>query len=793
MWVLECSGDDLKGKKIWMRPGKKFIFGRTKHDNIGDVIVLSHKTISRKHLAIEIGLPSLDDCCNPQTRSKIYIQDFDTKIGTLLNGKQIRGQTVELTKAKNYILLGRYNKSYFVNWIPVTLTFSFSTREYVENPYAKFYKIFGPLDIKILQNYEHNYTTHVVAKKRNTAKGLLALIDGKHIVYNDTFIDALIKATSQKDDKSLLEIDFEGNFPDPIQFLPPKGDEPTQREEAAYIPNELRKNIFNGYIFVFYNQKQYQNLHLPITAGSGEAILRVVNPDQTTVTEFVNFVKDLTRENRLRILGGECKEKRIIVVKYNPANGSEQTWFVGFNQEVSLQLNYSLIEQNEFLDAILANDASFLWRPLQNEGIELIDPPVKSSTNQASSSSSSSNQVNHSPIAGKEPKQAPNPGRVRRTARPKFTGFDDDFSGTPLEISNSLVEPNLIDSNHISPEACISQSQGLFVSQDVNYVSEISTRDLIGHKRKATPNYEEVDDTRSINRLEIISPELKRRRLHTEIEPRQMESILPEPVVAPVVMTILEKSKILASKIPRQAPRKKPADIDAEVEEMLHRKLELDKATSDLLAKAEREAICVELDSLEISEIRNKIEVKELPVKTPKRVERKRVEDCDRWNACWNGRKNFKRFRRYGAGKRISDRVIVQLEEVRKRDYGIFHDFLGETNKPKEYHGNNNSIESRQHFGQSTTRAISTPSLLATTGNQSKILKNNSRNQSVLSSYTTTNSFKRSAAHMSSPDNGVIDNQISMAKKPRLLAIKKSGDESDDESDDELKFRFKKK
>lgn len=201
-------------------------------------------------------------------------------------------------------------------------------------------------------------------------------------MHNDTFIDALIKATSQKDDKSLLEIDFEGNFPDPIQFLPPKGDEPTQREEAAYIPNELRKNIFNGYIFVFYNQKQYQNLHLPITAGCGEAILRVVNPDQTTVTEFVNFVKDLTRENRLRILGGECKEKRIIVVKYNPANGSEQTWFVGFNQEVSLQLNYSLIEQNEFLDAILANDASFLWRPLQNEGIELIDPPVKSSTNQ---------------------------------------------------------------------------------------------------------------------------------------------------------------------------------------------------------------------------------------------------------------------------------------------------------------------------------------------------------------------------------------------------------------------------
>ncbi|RKF56244.1 putative dna damage response protein [Erysiphe neolycopersici] len=789
-----------------MRPGKKFVFGRTKYDDIGDVIVLSHKTISRKHLAIELSQPSLDDCCNPQIRSKITIQDFDTKIGTLLNGKQIRGQTVELKKDKNYILLGRYDKSYFVsiNWIPVVLTFSFSTKEDKAKPYANLYKIFCPLDIKVLEKYELDYTTHVVAKKRNTAKGLQALIDGKLIVHNDTFINALIDATTRKDGKkSPLEVDFEGNFPDPIQYLPPKGDEPTQRNEIAYTPNELRKNIFNDYIFVFYEERQYQNLLFPITAGCGEAILKIVDPNQTTAAEFVKFVNNLIIEKNLGGLGDKGIGKKVVVVRYNPSKGSDLQWYIDFGKEVSIQLNHRLFEQNEFLDAILANDVSSLCCQLQNEGLKSIELSVKPPT--LRTPASPSGLLNHTstkePVP--EPEPAPYRGRVRRTARPKFTGFDDDFSGPLLEPSSSFVEPNSISAITTIPEASASQSQGLFVSQDINHVSEIRTRDLIGQKRKAIPNFDEINDIEYTAIAAILSPESKRRRLDIEVVPRQIEVPESKPIETPNATDIPEKKKDIVSKLLRRVPNKKPDEIDAEVEEMFQRKLELDKAASESLAKAEHDAVCVELDSLEIAEIRNKIQVEEVQVKTPKRVERKRVEDGDRWNNSWNGRKNFKKFRRFGAAKRVSEKVIVQLEEVKKRDYGLFDNFLGESNRQRALNDTTDpSLAESRHQSpeRSTVISISTLSPSLTSASLSRPLNNISRrNQSISSNQRSiaTISLKRSAPHTLSGDrDDGNDDKILMVKKPRLMSINTARDESDDcdsDSDDGLKFRFKKK
>lgn len=28
MWLLECEGDVLAGKKLWLKPGKKYVLGR---------------------------------------------------------------------------------------------------------------------------------------------------------------------------------------------------------------------------------------------------------------------------------------------------------------------------------------------------------------------------------------------------------------------------------------------------------------------------------------------------------------------------------------------------------------------------------------------------------------------------------------------------------------------------------------------------------------------------------------------------------------------------------------------
>jgi nijmegen breakage syndrome protein 1 len=92
MWILENEGDALKGtqsfhmrarsrllthsgKKLWLRPGKKFLFGRTHSEGmryfyracskltvVDGQFVVADKTISRQHLTIEVDSVTPADC-----------------------------------------------------------------------------------------------------------------------------------------------------------------------------------------------------------------------------------------------------------------------------------------------------------------------------------------------------------------------------------------------------------------------------------------------------------------------------------------------------------------------------------------------------------------------------------------------------------------------------------------------------------------------------------------------------------------------------------------------------------
>jgi nijmegen breakage syndrome protein 1 len=215
-----------------------------------------------------------------------------------------------------------------------------------------------------------------VAKKRNTSKGLQALIDGKFIVHNDSFYKAIVTAaTSDGTGPSPLEENFEANFPDPLKFLPPKGDEPTERGETAYAPNPNRQDMFDGYTFVFYEQRQHSTLFAPISEGHGKVLLREVIPDETTVDDFVRYVKDVAGEKGLGEFEDGSEGKGVVVVRFNPVKGAGSEWFADFSRQVAQYLDHRLIEQNEFLDAILGNDASVLRRPLLPESSGIVAPP----------------------------------------------------------------------------------------------------------------------------------------------------------------------------------------------------------------------------------------------------------------------------------------------------------------------------------------------------------------------------------------------------------------------------------
>jgi nijmegen breakage syndrome protein 1 len=157
----------------------------------------------------------------------------------------------------------------------------------------------------------------------------------------------------------------------------------------------------------------------------------------------------------------------------------------------------------------------------------------------------------------------------------------------------------------------------------------------------------------------------KRRRLADEAARRRRGESTPPPPPP-----IFQKKKT-----PPPEPTSKKARKEIDVLE--HARQQREKA--EALEKAEREILQERLEGTDIEKLRNLAIVEEIEVK--RRVPPLRADAADesqRWDDKWNGRRNFKRFRRQGAAPgnaRDNEKVIVQLEEVKKKDFGIGDDY----------------------------------------------------------------------------------------------------------------------
>jgi len=247
------------------------------------------------------------------------------------------------------------------------------------------------------------------------------------------------------------------------------------------------------------------------------------------------------------------------------------------------------------------------------------------------------------------PPEPPRPIRARRGARPKFTGFEDDFS-VPV---SSAAESMAVDEPVV-------ESQSLFVSQntEVDMDREPSqppeTQSRTSRKRPASPIIEEEEQ----DILETMAPTtaaLKRRRL------ARGEPTPPPPAPAPVI-----KEK------PAPAKPAKKVKKEVDVLEIVRQKREAEEK-----AKAEREKMQEQLQSMDIEEP-PEIQVVEMEVKrsVPPPRTTARADESERWDDRWNGRNNFKRFRRRGGVPGpLPDKLLVPLEVVKKKDFGIGDDY----------------------------------------------------------------------------------------------------------------------
>ena len=497
------------------------------------------------------------------------------------------------------------------------LSFSFSSKELkAKDPLVHVRSRLEDLDIKTIIPFVVGYTTHVVQNKRNTAKGLQALVNGKYIV-RETFIDALVYAATPSDLDNLeslspLEADFDSAWPDAMEHLPAPGREAVVRPTEAFVPNPDRLNVFEGYTFVFGDPGQFENLQAFITDGHGRPLLYPIENNVTTAEEIVHFMEETAGPNGL----GSQRDGPggVVHVRYH-AKGRYEDWSVELSNQVALKTNQRVIEQSEFLDSVLANDAAPLCRTL----------PVSSPHEGASAEAVSTPAANSNTtpdLADSQPSEEPSQPKAKvkrsRTYVSKMKTFDDGFDINSIPAyAPEDDSPESLPPLAMEPEP---QPEPMEMSQPAD-------------------SLQEEEDV--VSSLLPGAAAMKRRRAETV--PRSS----PDPSQQ------VEKTE-------RKTKRQKLDVLDAA---RRHR-----EAEENARREEEEASHQGRLEDVDVEKLKGLAIVEEMEV--PSR--RTPGEDA-RWDERWNGRKNFKKFRRKGERNQRSriQTLIVPLEEVTRQDFGI--------------------------------------------------------------------------------------------------------------------------
>jgi DNA repair protein XRS2 len=733
----------------------------------------------------------------------------------------------------------------------VVLSFSFTNKELRADPWARLRDSLEQLDIKYSAEYEAS-TTHVVSKKRNTSKGLQALINGRYIV-TDSFINAIVDAATVPADaeegtSSALEQDFEAAWPNPTEHLPPRGEEPIDRPPEAYAPDERRREVFDGCTFVFYERKQYENLLPAITTGKGKAQLMEVTPGVTDVDEFIRFVKGLAGEKGLGSFEDGSEGKGVVVVRYTPKD-ENQEWFAQFLTAFAQRLDHRPIDQREFLEAILACDASMLRRPLES-ATETAAEPEPEPVIQHAHDQGDRMEVDQPPAESETPQEptkeqdsapAPPRPRARRAGRTRFKGFDFDDTEfmeqtPPIEAS----EP---------PQVAAASQDSLFVSQyqEPNLAADEEApgprpSQRSQHKRALSP-LPEYDNSALMEEIAPRAAAAKRRRIESGETPEP-------PPPAPELEPQPEEDEEMATESPQGKRKKgqaakgkaKKAKEGEDILELARQRRE----EAEAKAAAERLELQATEDGIDYAAIRALHIVEECEVHLPEErggTSRTREQDIadGRWDPRWNGRKNFKRFRKHGEGPaRPAARIIIGLEEVKPKEYGIGDDYWledeGSSRRKKDSQRGESQSQQQQQSrerepsqgglsdgGTAKDKGKQKPAALRRTvlvvdssdedegrsevgtvqedsvipdsePSRSRAAKNAERanarrGQSQTQTQTQSQVSTRASGKRSAPLGAATVERA--AKRPRkgFMAAPSDDDESED-SDDELKFRF---
>ncbi|OAL56892.1 hypothetical protein IQ07DRAFT_22051 [Pyrenochaeta sp. DS3sAY3a] len=679
MWFLEHESL-FGGKRVWLRPGSQQLFGRTKgSDNDGaegKTWKIDNKAVSRKHVMLKVLHPSPESGTKLHTRSHIEVTDLSCRQGTTIDEKdtlksrKAEDGTIEYEKAtlkgtEHTVRLAQGYAPFKIVWQPVVITYASKETKEGKARSAQLHA----LDIKTTSDFQFDQTTHVVSQKRNLPKVLSGLTAGKHIVTTE-FLDTILNVAKSSVDEgenyvpSNLEEDFDAWWPMEKEYIPPLGAEPVPQPQEMLEPDPSRSEVFSGLTFVFLNDSQYNSLLDPITGGGGKPLLYDVKPGETTIQEYVDYVNSVAGKKKR--VGSNNDKIPVVTVRLPTYPDSMEDWAANFVTGVDRALNQRSVLQNEFLNVIITKDRASLQRPPaevtestamdQQSGATQISGRSKTAVSQPEPSVQAAEQ---SAPAEEEPEEeAPkfNPRKrvIRAKTRTLFTGFDD-YEPHPKK---KKVESTQME----DVEESLSASQGRKVS---------GTQTQMQH----APSSQAHDSVEKENQMDILFPtaaKFKRQREATRapsasVEP---EAIQPSKTKGTEALERLQRAKAKADK-----------EINVREQARLRIKEEEDRR------KADEDSLRVALEGIDIAEMRNLAPIEEMEVRPREHRGHARSQNqgqSERWNPDWNGRKNFKKFRRRGAEKGVQPhRVIVTLEEApAKKGFGVGNAFFLEDVEP---------------------------------------------------------------------------------------------------------------
>lgn len=370
--------------------------------------------------------------------------------------------------------------------------------------------------------------------------------------------------------------------------------------------------------------------------------------------------------------------------------------------------------------------------------------------------------LNHSPEQEAPPQKRP---RIRAAPISRFKAFDDEF-----------------DMDAIAPYEPPDESIGSQTHPSLESVEDESSQINRhagggGHKRARSPS-----DDAMVDGLLPAAVAMKKRKLAFDKGNKGNN-------VAGAQNHAEEQDKRKA----RKAPAKQEMDVRAVARER--------REAEEEAARRDQEVLEANLGDISVEEMKKLAVVVEMEVPARhKRAERANEDASDRWDERWNGRKNFKRFRRKGEGdgsaRRPTQGVIVPLVEVKRKNYGIGEAYWS-SSRDKENDSGRKSGRGGNVSSQTQTQTQSQTQLLAEDSTSPTLTRLQQeaadivesidvdrRRQTRLSDRTqqsqaTVNSSKGKRA-ASSAAHGT-------AKKQRTIRTKAA---SDSESDEELRFRF---